>query len=177
MSNRLVPSAEAHVIDTNLFIEFERNDAISLLKRAASEHDVVFLLPQRVYEELTPDNLPYSTPPVETAIEDGWVRVLDALEYANPVVSATMDTVRRYIAVTDDRPEHEIEQADAEVGGAAAQLLERGDAQSVVVYTSDVAAFRGIERALTIHDYDGRTKLVVAHDFFEEVQARYEFAE
>lgn len=177
MREQLVPAAEAHVIDTNLFIEFERNDAVALLERIATEYEVVFLIPRRVYEELTPENLPYDSPPVDDAIEDRWVRVIDTIDYANPVVSDTMDTVRRYVAVTDNRPEHEIEQADAELGGAAAQLLEQGETQSVAVYTSDRAAFRGIERALTKHGYDGRMKLVVARNFFEEVQARYEFSE
>lgn len=147
MTNRLVPTAEAHVVDTNLFIEFERNNAIPLLKRLANEYNIVFLL-GRVYEELTPENLPYRTLPVGTAIEDGWVRVIDALNYANPVVSDTMDTVRRYIAVTDNCPEHEIEQSDAEVGGAAGQLLDQDDAQSVAVYTSDMAAFEELNGRL-----------------------------
>lgn len=34
MSDTLFPAVDAHVIDTNLFIEFERADAVSLLERA-----------------------------------------------------------------------------------------------------------------------------------------------
>jgi len=53
------------------------------------------------------------------------VQLLDAVDYSNPVVSTTMDMVRQYISVATGRPEHMIEQADAEVGGAAATLLEQ----------------------------------------------------
>lgn len=175
MADRLFPSADAHVIDTNLFIVFERNQRIEVLERAVSEHDIELLLPQRVYDELTPAELPYDRPPVERAIDAGWVRVLDGVEYSNPVVSATMDMVRRYIAAADDRAEHEIEQADGEIGGAAATLLENGHADTVAIYTNDIAAFRGIERAVTEHGYTDRVQLVDAFDFYEAVLDRYEY--
>jgi hypothetical protein len=54
-------------------------------------------------------------------------------------------------------------------------LLERGDADSVAVYTHDLAAFRGIERALTEHGYENRVQLVRAFDFVEAVENRYQF--
>jgi len=66
------PDVDAHVIDTNLFVAFERNDAIDLLERNVSEHEVTVSVPRRVYEELTPESLPYDTPPVDEAIEAGW---------------------------------------------------------------------------------------------------------
>ena len=175
MSDSLFPDVEAHVIDTNLFVAFERHDTVDLLERGVRAHDVVLLLPSRVYEELTPANYPYGTPPVDDASEAGWVEVLEDVDYTNPVVSATMDMVRRYIAAADDRSEHDIEQADAEVGGATAMLLERGDADSVAVYTHDLPAFRGIERALTEHGYEDRVQLVRAFDFVEAVENRYQF--
>jgi len=93
VSDQLFPDADAHVIDTDLFIAFERNGAVNLLERSTSEHNVTLLVPQRVYDELAPENLPYDTPPVDSAIEAGWVRVLDEVDYANPVVSSTMDMV------------------------------------------------------------------------------------
>lgn len=175
MSDSLFPDVEAHVIDTNLFVAFERHDTVDLLERAVRTHDVVLLLPSRVYEELTPATYPYGTPPIDDAIKAGWVEVLEDVDYTNPVVSATMDMVRRYIAAADDRPEHDIEQADAEVGGATAMLLEHGDADSVAVYTHDLAAFRGTERALTEHSYEDRVQLVRAFDFVETVEDRYQF--
>lgn len=175
MAEPLFPAVDAHVIDTNLFIEFERADAVPLLERAVTDHGVVLLCPSRVYDELTPETALYDVPPVDIAIEAGWVQVLAEIDYTLPVVSATMDMVRRYIAVADDRPEHEIEQADAEVGGATVQLLTQGDAASVAVYTNDRAAFRGIERALTAQGYDQQLELVSAQTVFETVQSRYEF--
>jgi hypothetical protein len=175
MSGSLFPDVEAHVVDTNLFVIFERHDTVDLLERAVRAHNIVLLLPSRVYEELTPTNYPYGTPPVDDAIETGWVEVIEDIDYTNSVVSATMDMVRRYIAVADDRPEHDIEQADAEVGGATAKLLEHGDADSVAVYTHDLPAFRGIERALTEHGYEDRVQLVRAFDFVEAVEDRYQF--
>jgi hypothetical protein len=104
VSDSLFPDVEAHVIDTNLFVAFERHDTDDLLERDVREHDVVLLLPSRVYEELTPANYPYGTPPVDDAIEAGWVEVLEDVDYTNPVVSATIDVVRRYIAAADDAP-------------------------------------------------------------------------
>lgn len=175
MSDQLFPDADAHVIDTDLFIAFERNGAVNLLERSTSEHDVTLLVPQRVYDELRPENLPYDTPPVDSAIEAGWVRVLDEVDYANPVVSSTMDMVRRYISAADERAEHTIEQADAEVGGATATLLERQTAESVAVYTNDVAAFRGIERALTEQGYEQQVQFVKSFDLFDDVCDRYRF--
>jgi len=71
------------------------------------------------------------------------------VDYSNPVVSATMDMVRQYISAATDRPEHTIEQADAEVAGAAATLLEQKQTESIAIYTNDLPAFRGIERALS----------------------------
>ena len=95
MSDSLFPDVEAHVIDTNLSVTFERHDTVDLLERAVRAHDIVLLLPTRVYEELTPATYPYGTPPVDDAIEAGWVEVLEEVDYTNPVVSATMDMVRR----------------------------------------------------------------------------------
>lgn len=175
MSNRLFPSVDGYIIDTNTFVVFERHNAIPLLKRAVTEHNIVLLIPQRVYEELTPEHLPYDQPPVDEAIDDGWVQVVDAIEYANPVVSSTMDLVRRYIAAASEKSEHEVEQADAEVGGAAATLLENETAESIAVYTNDKAAFRGIERALSEHGYKNRVQFVKAFEFFDRIQDRYTF--
>jgi len=49
MSGSLFPPVDGHVIDTNLFIAFERHDAVELLERAATEHGVELLVPERVY--------------------------------------------------------------------------------------------------------------------------------
>lgn len=176
MPAHLFPAVESHLIDTNLFIRFERHDTIHLLERAVTEHDIVLLVPKRVFEELTPESYPYDQPPIEDAVEAGWVQVLDEVEYTNPVVSSTMDMVRHYISAATDRPEHTIEQTDAEVGGAAATLLEDGRTNSIAIYTNDRAAFRGIERALSRHGYENQVQLVKAVDFVNAVENRYHFS-
>jgi hypothetical protein len=177
VENSPFPDADTHVIDASLFILFERKNAINHLERATTEYDVTLVVPQRVYEELTPTELPYETPPVDEAIEAGWVRVVDDIDYANPVVSATMDLGRRYIAAASDRAEDDIEQADTALGGVTTTLLERDEAERVAVYTRDKAAFRGIERALAEHGYDQRVQLVNAFDCYESVCDRYQFQE
>lgn len=176
MSAQLFPSVESHIIDANLFIRFERHDTVNLLERAVTERDVVLLLPTRVYDELTPESYPYGTPPIEDAIEVGWVQLLEEVDYSSPVVSATMDMVRQYIAAATDRPEHTIEQADAEVGGAAATLLEQGRTESIAIYTNDLSAFRGIERALSQHGYEDPVQLIKAFDFVKSIENRYQFS-
>jgi len=176
VSAQLFPSVESHIIDANLFIRFERHDTVRLLERAVTEDDIVLLLPTRVYEELTPESYPHGTPPVEDALEAGWVQLLEEVDYSNPVVSATMDIVRQYISAATDRPEHTIEQADAEVGGAAATLLEQGHTESIAIYTNDLPAFRGIERALSQHGYEEPVQLVKAFDFSKSVENRYQFS-
>jgi len=170
----LFPAVESHLIDANFFIRFERHGTVELLERAVTDHDIILLLPQRVYEELTPESASYDRPPVDTAIAAGWATILEEPAYGNPVVSATMDLVRRYIAAATERPEHTIEQADAAVGGTAATILEGGETESVAIYTNDRAAFRGIERALGQHGYSDHVQLVQAFDFVERVESSYQ---
>lgn len=88
-----------------------------------------------------------------------------------------MDMVRKYIATADDRPEHEIEQTDAALGGVAATLLEHGEAESIAIYTNDIPAFRGLERALSEHGYASHVQLVKAYEFAQTIEDRYQFSE
>jgi len=44
VSDSLFPDVEAHVIDTNLFVSFERHDTVDLLERAVRAHDIVLSL-------------------------------------------------------------------------------------------------------------------------------------
>jgi hypothetical protein len=87
-----------------------------------------------------------------------------------------MDMVRHYISAATERPEHTIEQADAEVGGAAATLLEDGLTNSIAIYTNDRAAFRGIERALSQYGYENHVQLVKAFGFADAVEDKYPFS-
>ena len=80
------------------------------------------------------------------------------------------------INVCHGRPEHTIEQADVEVGGAAPTLLEQGRTESIGIYTNDLAAFHGIERALSQHGYKDAVQLVKAFDFVTSIENRYQFS-
>jgi hypothetical protein len=127
MSLSIIPDTDTHIADTNLFIAFGRPESgrFELLERIAEEHGLVFTIPQRVYDELTVNEDDYTTIQelIDLALDRGWATLAVNLDYANPVVSDTMDIVRRYIATATERDEDEIEQADAAVGGVAAQLL------------------------------------------------------
>lgn len=173
MADGIVPNASAHILDSDCFIVYERHGDVSLLEQVASDSGIAFRLPPRVYDELTPNDLPYDTPPIDDAIEEGWVTLIDDIDYADPTVSTTMDFVRRYIAAATGRPEHEIEQTDAEVGGATAMLLERNEVSSAAVYTNDRAAFAGIMRALDERGVGDRVVMVESFEFFEMVRSRY----
>jgi hypothetical protein len=48
-----------------------------------------------VYEELTVDDPNFEAPPVDTAIDEGWVTVAALLEFCEPDVSRVMDGVQR----------------------------------------------------------------------------------
>lgn len=59
-------------------------------------NDSTFVLPERVYDELTVNAADAETLPVDTAIEEGWARVAVPLDYSHRLVSRTMDGVQRY---------------------------------------------------------------------------------
>lgn len=179
MSLSIIPDTNVHIADTNLFIAFGRPESgrFELLERIAEEHGLVFTIPQRVYDELTVNENDYtiSQEPIDLALERGWATLAEDLDYANPVVSDTMDIVRRYIAIATERDEDEVEQADASVGGVAAQLLEREEALSITVYTGDIAARRGIEVALTKHGYSDCIRTIDTFDVQNAAVNQYEY--
>ncbi|QSG07889.1 Uncharacterized protein HSBGL_2582 [Halapricum desulfuricans] len=71
------------------------NSRYRALRRFARRNEVVFVLPKRVYDELTPSDPNIETPPVDTAIDDGWATVAEPLDFSDPIVSRTMDSVQR----------------------------------------------------------------------------------
>lgn len=178
MSLSVVPDTEAHIADTNLFIAFGRPESsrFALLQRIAEEHSLLFMIPQRIYEELSggPDAYTTADEPIDIALNCGWTVLAEEPEYANPVVSDTMDIVQRYIATATEREEDTIEQADVAIDGVAAHLLERNGAGSVTVYTGDDAARRGIEVALTKHGYGDRIRTVDAFALHDAALQRYD---
>lgn len=161
----------AHIADTGFLVALgdQDNERYRRVRAFAMRNDITFLLPERVYDELTGD---VSTPeqvPVDTAIEEGWVTVANPLDYTTSQVASTMDGVKRYIANADDRPEDEIERADAALGGLATQLLTDESVTGVYIYTPDIAAGEGIETVLATKGYEDTVTFVNAFRFIEDL--------
>lgn len=97
---------------------------------------------------------PSSAIPWQEGIDEGWIVVADELEYPNSIVSGLMDATRRNIVNDTDRSEDHIEKADTALVGLAAQLLETGDAEQIVLLTTDKPAGREAETLLP--EYEGR---------------------
>ena len=100
-----------HIADTGLFVAMGQpsNRRYQVVRTFARRNDMTFVLPERVYDELTVNASDVEAPPIDTAIDEGWARVAAPLEYTNALVSRTMNGVQRYIANADDRPADEIE--------------------------------------------------------------------
>ena len=139
----------------------------------AKRNEIVFVVPEYVHEELTGAEASEINEaeaiPVDVAIDDGWVRIADPLEYANPLVSKTMDGIQRYIANADDQPADEIERADPALGALAAQALSSGDVAHVYIYTTDVAAGEGAETVLKSEGYGDSVTFVNGFSFIDDL--------
>jgi hypothetical protein len=162
----------AHIADTGFFVALGApdNDRYRHVRAFAERNELTFLIPERVYDELTTGALDRGSPPIDTAFEQGWVDVADALGYSIPLVSKTMDGLQRYIASADDRHEHEVERADAALGGLAAQLLAEGSTTTVYIYTPDIAAGEGIETVFESEGYGDAVTFVNAFQFIEDLE-------
>ena len=147
------------------------NSRYKAVRRFALRHDVRFVLPERVYDELSVDDPDVWTPPVETAIEEGWTTVAEPLDFSRPVVSRAMDGVQRYIANVDDRPADEIERADAALAALGAQHLSTGTATEVYIYTTDIAAGEGAETVLASEGYGDSVTFVNGFRFIEDLHS------
>ncbi len=125
-----------HIADTGLFVAMGQpsNSRYQAVRQFARRNDIAFVLPERVYEELTVNEPDVEEVPVDTAIDEGWATIAASLEFSEPVVSRVMDGVQRYIANADDRPADEVERADAALAALAAQHLSTGTATDVYIY-------------------------------------------
>ena len=166
----------AYIADTGVLVRCggPNNKKFQRLRRAVRGADVSLLLPQRVYEELGGDSTaaayPSGTIPYSDGFEEGWLTVADALDYTEPVVSTVMDAARRFIATETDRPEDRIEKADTALIGLAAQLLDSGQADSVVLLTTDKPAGRAAETLLPKHGFDDQIEYRYASvDYLETI--------
>jgi hypothetical protein len=159
----------AHVADTGFIAALggPENERYRRVRAFARQHGVVFVVPERVYDELTASGT--EDPSVDTAIAEGWVRVAPSLNYTDALVSRTMDSVQRYIANADDRRADNVERADAALGGVAAQLLTAESPDDVFVYTTDIAAGEAVETALSDAGYADSVAFVNAFEFIEDL--------
>ena len=162
-----------HIADTGLFVAMGQpsNGRYQAVRRFARRNDIAFVLPERVYEELTVDDPDVEALPVDTAIDEGWATVAAPLEFSEPVVSRVMDGVQRYIANADDRPADEVERADAALAALAAQHLSAGTATDVYIYTTDIAAGEGAETVLGSEGYGDSVTFVNGFRFIEDLLA------
>jgi hypothetical protein len=102
--------------------------------------------------------------------EEGWLTVADELDYTESVVSTVMDAARRFIAAETDRDEDLIEKADTALLGLAVQVLASGQADHVVLLTTDKPAGRAAETLLPKHGFDDQiTYRYVSVAFLETI--------
>lgn len=167
-----------YIADTGVFIRCggPDNEKFQRLRRAIRQAGVHLLVPQRVYEELggdpAVDEYPSGSMPYPTGFEEGWIVVAAELDYSNPLVSTVMDDARRYIANETSRDEDRIEKADTALIGLAAQLLNAGDADRVVLLTTDKPAGNAAATILPRHGFDDRIEYrYVGVSYLETISA------
>ena len=158
------PESSVWIADTGVFIAAGRqeNSKFTALARFVERHGMTFVIPRRVYNELSgaPDRSTPGELPIDTAIDAGWVRIAEPLDYTNLAVATVMDDVRGYIARTSNRNEDTIEKADTALAGVAAQLLETGKAAYIYLVTTDIDAGEGAVSAVDNAGYDGQIEVV-----------------
>jgi hypothetical protein len=163
--------SEIHIADTGLLVAAGQpsNSRYQALRGYARRNDLVFVVPERVYDELTTEDGDADPPAVDTAIDEGWVKVADSLDYTESLVSKAMDGIQRYIANADDRQADEIERADAALAGHAAQALATGSATHAYIYTTDIAAGEGAETVLADERYGDAVTFVNGFALLEDL--------
>jgi len=172
----------AYIADTGVFVRCggPDNQKFQRLRRALQAAGVSLIIPQRVSEELGGDlaaAYPSGTVPYSDGFAEEWLTVADDLDYTNPLVSTVMDAARRFIASETDRQEDRIEKTDTALVGLAAQLLASGDADHVVLLTTDKPAGLATETLLPKHGFTEQvTYQYVSVEFLETVTAE-DFAE
>ncbi|MFC5973920.1 hypothetical protein ACFPYI_21560 [Halomarina salina] len=160
-----------HIADTGLFLAMGQpsNERYRAVRRFAQRNDIVFVVPERVYAELTADASGPDPLPVDVAIQDGWTRVAEPLTYSHGLVSRTMDGVQRYIANADDRPADEVERADAALAGLAAHAFAEGTATRAFIYTTDRLAGEGAEAVFASEGYGDSFTYIDGFRFLDEL--------
>lgn len=171
----------AYIADTGVFIRCggPERDKFQRLRRALRGSGASLHIPQRVFEELggdpTADVYPSGTTPISEGLEKGWIRVADALEYRNSLVSTVMDETRRVIANETGRDEDRIEKTDTALVGLGAQLLDTEKADKVVLLTTDKPAGQAAELLLAEHGFPDRIEYRYASEEYLETITASEF--
>jgi len=167
-----------YIADTGVFVRCggPDNDKFQRLRRAVRQAGVSLRIPQRVYEELggdpVADEYPSGTIPYSNGFEEGWIIVTDELDYTNSLVSTVMDEARRFIANETGRDEDITEKTDTALVGLAAQLLDTGEADHVVLLTTDKPAGRAAESLLPQHGFSGSVEFrYVSVEYLETITA------
>jgi hypothetical protein len=167
-----------YIADTGVFVRCGGPDRekFQRLRRAVRQASLSLHVPQRVYEELGGDpaaeQYPSGNIPYPDGFEAGWIVVADELDYTNSLVSTVMDQARRFIATETNRDEDVTEKADTALVGLAAQLLDTGDADHVVLLTTDKPAGRAAETLLTQHGFSERIEFrYVSASYLETITA------
>lgn len=163
----------AWVADTGLFVACGRqqNNKYVAFRQFAQRREISFIIPRRVYEELggAPDRSTPGQTPIDSAIDAGWVKIADELDYTNSTVASVMDDVRTFIAQTSNRDEDHVEKADTALAGVAVELLERGETSFITVVTTDSDAGEGVARVIETHGFDGQIELKDGFELIEEI--------
>jgi len=165
-----------YIADTGVFVRCggPDKDKFQRLRRTLQQAGVSLRIPQRVYEELGGDpaaeGYPSGNIPCPDGFEEGWIIVADELDYANPLVSTVMDDARRVIANETDRDEDIIEKADTALVGLAAQVLDTGQADHVVLLTTDKPAGRAAKMLLPQYGFSDRIEFrYVSVEYLETI--------
>ncbi|AWB28675.1 hypothetical protein [Halococcoides cellulosivorans] len=174
MSEPFDPMGEAVVwiADTGLFVACGRqqNAKYTALEQFARRNDLTFVLPQRVYAELT-DAPVRSTPgetPIDDAIAAGWVTVAEEPTYTDGTVARVMDDARRSIAQSSNRRDDQIEKADTALAAVAAERLS-DEAEFASVVTTDVDAGEATVTALAANGFQDRVRFKDGFELIEEI--------
>jgi hypothetical protein len=88
------------VLDTGVIMACGKptNEKFVALASFAGRIENPLVIPQRVHDELggSPEGYSASNMAVDLAIEQGWLRIFNDLDYTNPKLSQVMDDVRNY---------------------------------------------------------------------------------
>lgn len=173
--------SEVYIADTGVFIRCggPDNQKFQRLRRALQEAGTSLYIPQRVYEELGGDPAADAYPSGQIPYPDGFVEgsivVADELNYANSTVSTVMDQTRRFIPTETGRDEDIIEKADTALVGLAAEIIDTGQADNIVLLTTDKPAGRAAATLLPQHGFVDQIEYRYASVEFLETLATDEF--